>query len=398
MVSAPRVVVVGAGHAGFHVGLFLRMHGFEGPVTIVDGQDRLPYQRPPLSKEYLQGKEELADTQFRPASFYEEHDIALVTGTAVDRIDREQRQVILGGLEPIAYDYLVLATGSRPRPLPLPGADLPGVLHLAIADDAAVLRQRINDSNRVAVIGGGFIGLESAAMAAKAGKQVTVFEAAGRLMERVVSEPMSRYFEELHRSNGVDVRLSSLITAIEGGGNGATTVVTADGGRHEVDVVVAGVGAVPRDELAAESGLETENGIVVGPTLQTADPCVYAIGDCARFGTHFSATLPTVRLESVQNATDQAKFVAVHLHEPTPGRTYDAVPWFWTEQFGRKLQIAGLTEGFDRIDEVQTDVGKFSIYCYRGDRLIGCESVNSPRDHVRARKELATTLNTALTT
>jgi len=398
-VSDQRVVVIGAGHGGFHVGLFLRMHGFEGRVTILDGQDRLPYQRPPLSKEFLQGKQELTETEFRSASFYDDHDLTLIKGASVSGIDRAERQVVVAGREPIPYDNLVIATGSRPRSLPVPGADLPGVLPLAVADHASSLRDRINAAHRVAVIGGGFIGLESAAMAAEAGKQVTVFEAAGRLMERVVSEPMSRFYEDLHRARGVDVRLRSVVAAIQGDEHGgATGVVTGDGARHPADVVVVGVGAVARDELAAEAGLETNNGVVVGPTLQTSDPLVYAIGDCARFGTRFSATAASVRLESVQNATDQAKFVAVHIHDRPTDRTFDAVPWFWTEQLGHKLQIAGLTDGSDRMDRVATDDGKFSIYCYRGDRLIGCESVNSPRDHVRARKELGAALDTALTT
>jgi 3-phenylpropionate/trans-cinnamate dioxygenase ferredoxin reductase subunit len=390
VVSARRVVVVGGGHGGFHVGLFLRMHGFDGSVTVVDRQDRLPYQRPPLSKEFLHGKQELADADFRPRSFYKDHDISLRTGTSVLGIDRDQRLLQLADGDPIAYDDLVLATGSRPRPLAVPGANLPGVLHLAVADDAAALRARINEAERVAVIGGGFIGLEAAAMAAQAGKQVSVFEVTGRLMARAVSAPMSRFFEDLHRSNGVGVQLSTAVSAIQGDDHGVTGVV-AGGRRYPADVVVVGVGALPQDQLATLAGLEVDNGIVVRPTLQTSDPCIFAIGDCARFGTRFSRA-PAVRLESVQNAVDQAKFVAVQLHEPSPGRAYDAVPWFWTEQFGHKLQIAGLTEGYDRSETVSTGDGKFSVYCYRGDVFVGCESVNAPRDHVRARKELATAL------
>ncbi|MFF2299332.1 NAD(P)/FAD-dependent oxidoreductase [Arthrobacter sp. NPDC058127] len=394
MVSPHGVVVVGAGHGGFHVGLFLRTRGFEGPITIVDGQQRLPYQRPPLSKDFLHGKEELVDTEFRPASFYDEHGITLLTGVSVEALDRGHRQVLIANRDPISYDDLVLATGSRPRPLQIPGVDLPGVLHLAIADDAAALRERIDAAERVVVIGGGFIGLESAAMAAGAGKKVTVFEADDRVMSRVVTEPTSRFYENLHRSHGVDLRLSSTVTAIEGDDNGVTAVV-AGGSRHAADVVVIGIGSVPRDGLAASSGLATDNGILVGPTLQTSDPHVYAIGDCARFGTRFSRTWPAVRLESVQNATDQAKFVADHMCHPDEDRSYDAVPWFWTDQFSHKLQIAGLVDGFDRYEQLAQDEGKFSIYCYLENALVGCESVNSPRDHVRARKELAAAFGAA---
>jgi 3-phenylpropionate/trans-cinnamate dioxygenase ferredoxin reductase subunit len=269
------------------------------------------------------------------------------------------------------------------------------VLHLAVAEDAAELRDRMARAGRVVVIGGGFIGLEAAAMAAEAGADVSVLEATDRLMGRVVTEPVSRFFEQLHRAHGVKVELLSEVTAIEGDASGVKAVLTADGTTYPADVVVVGIGAVPRDELAAAAGVETDNGVAVGPTLQTSDPHVYAIGDCARFHTRFSHATATVRLESVQNAVDQAKLVAMQLHHPAAERAYDAVPWFWTVQFGHRLQIAGLTLGYDRAEQVGEEDGKFSIYSYRDEVFIGCESVNMPRDHVRARKELATHLTSA---
>lgn len=235
-------------------------------------------------------------------------------------------------------------------------------------------------------------------MAAAAGKKVTVFEAADRLMARAITPPMSQFFLDLHRAHGVDVWLGAVVSAIGGDRGRAHSVITADGTQVPADVILVGVGALARDELAQASGLATDRGVLVSPSLQTSDEAIFAVGDCARFGSRFDFsgrsdhTASTVRLESVQNATDQAKFVAGYLCAGAKVDTYDAVPWFWTEQFGHKLQIAGLTEGFDRYEEVQVGDGKFSIYCFHGDRMIGCESVNSPVQHVRARKELATAL------
>jgi len=389
VVSAPRVVIVGGGHAGFHAAIFLRSGSWPGEVTVIDAQAQPPYQRPPLSKDFLAGKQELADGEFRPASFYPEHGIELITGERVAAIDRTARTVAFAGRAPIRYDELVLATGSRPRALPVPGAELDGVQFLVTRDDAAALRERLTTAERIVVIGGGFIGLETAAVAATAGKRVTIFEAADRLMVRGVSEPMSRYFEELHRSHGSRVVLSSPVAAIEGAGGRVRAVVTADGTREKADLVITGIGVVPNDDLAANAGLVTGDGILVDAGLRTSDARIFAIGDCARFSTRYAADVPSVRLESVQNATDQARFLAQRLHDGFTAAAYDAVPWFWTEQFGRRLQIAGLTSGFDRFDQVFAGDGQFSIFCYRGETLLGCESVNSPRDHMRARRTLA---------
>jgi len=387
-VSTPRIVVVGAGHAGFHTALFLRSVRWAGEVVLVDGQTGLPYQRPPLSKEFLAGKQELDDGHFRPQSFYRSQDIQLVGGVRVDAIDADARELQLDGGPTIEYDELVLATGSRPRVLPIPGSQLGGVLTLATATDAATLRSRLAGAEHLVVLGGGFIGLETAAIAVTAGKQVTVFEAADRLMARAVTEPMSRYFERVHRSQGVEIVLSSAVTAIEGDRTGVRAVVTADGRQHRADLVVMGVGSVPNDTLAAEAGIAVDHGIVVDPELRTSVAHISAIGDCARFRTRYAIDQPTVRLESVQNATDQGRFLAGRI-AGAGGKAFDAVPWFWTEQLGRKLQIAGLTSGADRIEQVETGADHFSVFCYRGDALIGCESVNAPRDHMRARKELA---------
>jgi 3-phenylpropionate/trans-cinnamate dioxygenase ferredoxin reductase subunit len=387
-----RVVVVGGGHAGFHLALFLRSGAWAGEVTLVEAQVGLPYQRPPLSKDFLAGKQELDDTLFRPASFYPDKGIALVRDRTVAAIERSTGQVVLSDGARLPYDHLVLATGSRPRPLAVPGADLDGVLSLATGHDAEVLRDRIGQARRVAVLGGGFIGLETAAVAASAGRTVTVFEAADRFMSRVISEPMSRYFEQLHRAHDVNVLLSTPVARLEGADGRVAAVVTADGTRVEADLVVVGIGAVPNDELAASAGLDTANGVLVDSTLRTADPRISAIGDCARFMSRFAADTPNLRLESVQNATDQARFVADVITGAPRAPAYDAVPWFWTDQFGSKLQIAGLVAGHDQINREHSAEDRFSLNCYRGGLLLGSESVNSPREHLRARRQLATAL------
>jgi 3-phenylpropionate/trans-cinnamate dioxygenase ferredoxin reductase component len=387
-VSARRVVVIGAGHAGFTVCATLRTLGWDGELTLIDSDHTLPYQRPPLSKKVLAGEQTLDDAYFRPRDFYGDHGIDLVLGYRVVAIDRVERAVQLDGRPPLSYDHLVLATGARPRSLRLErlaGLGPESVCYLHTADHNSDLRERIAAGSRVVIIGGGFIGLEVASMAAHAGKEAIVFEVADRLMGRAVSAPISEYFQNLHRAAGVDVRLSSTVSSVQR----VVDRLELHDGQSSVtaDVVVAGVGVVPNDELAAQAGLATGDGVLVDAQLRTTDPHISAIGDCARFP-HPPGSHPGIRLESVQNASDHARHVAALIAgEPVP--PYDVVPWFWTEQHGRKLQMAGLTAGYDRTEIVETAPDKFSVYCYAGTRLLGCESVNAPKDHARARKQLA---------
>jgi len=384
-VSARRVVVVGAGHAGFTVCATLRTMGWDGELTLIDSDETLPYQRPPLSKKVLAGEQTLADNHFRPRIFYDDHGIGLVLGHRVVAIDRAERAVHLDGHPQLGYDHLVLATGARPRPLPVAGADPASVCHLHTADHGIDLCERIAAGNRVVIIGGGFIGLEAASMAARAGKDVVVFEAAQRLMGRAVSAPISRYFHDLHTGAGVDVRLSSTVSSLQRVANRVELRAGQD--RLTADVVVVGVGVVPNDDLAAQAGLGNSDGVLVDAQLRTTDPHISAIGDCARFPRP-AGKQPAIRLESVQNASDHARHIAAFIAGEPPS-PYDVVPWFWTEQHGRKLQMAGLTAGYDRTEIAETEPDKFSVYCYAGTRLLGCESVNSPKDHLRARKQLA---------
>jgi 3-phenylpropionate/trans-cinnamate dioxygenase ferredoxin reductase component len=345
----------------------------------------VPYQRPPHSKKFLAGQETLSDTYFRPRAFYADHDIDLVLGRQIVGIDRAARTVHADGHPPLGYDHLVLATGARPRPLVIPGVNPESVCHLHTAEHSIKLSERIAASEHVVIVGGGFIGLEAASMAANAGKEVVVLEATARLMGRAVSEPISRYFHDLHTNAGVDVRLLSKVSSLQQRGDrvelslGQSSLTT--------DVVVVGVGVVPNDGLAAQAGLATSDGVLVDAHLRTTDPNISAIGDCARFPYSATGTQSAIRLESVQNASDHARHVAQFITGEPPA-SYHVVPWFWTEQHGRKLQMAGLTAGYDRTEITETAPDKFSVYCYAGTQLLGCESVNSPRDHAHVRKQL----------
>ncbi|MEV8511638.1 FAD-dependent oxidoreductase [Dactylosporangium sp. NPDC051484] len=388
--SESPVVIVGAGHAGFTLALMLRARGWEGGVVLVSDEDELPYQRPPLSKEYLHAGQDEEETRFRPAAFYSEQRIELVLGARVVEIDRAGRNVVFADGTRRSFAHLVLATGARARELRVRGYDADGVVSLRTRPEAVDLRARLDAARSVAVVGGGFIGLEVAAASAELGLRVTVLEAQPRLMARSLSHDMAEHLLALHRRAGVDVRLSSAVDAIATEGGRVTGVLTREPDTVPADIVVVGIGAVPNDELAASCGLPVRDGVLVDAQLLTADPAISAIGDCARFpgpGPDGAGW----RLESVQNATDQARYVADRLINGST-QPYWAVPWFWTEQFGQKLQIAGLAAGYDELRTERVREDKFSVYCSRGGTLLACESINAPGDHLRARKALAAAL------
>ncbi|MDT0495628.1 FAD-dependent oxidoreductase [Streptomyces griseus] len=387
--GSPTVVVVGAGQAGSDTAAALRSQGFAGRIVLVGDEDALPYRKPLLSKEYLVGDPEGEDTALRPASFYAEQGIELRTGDPAVRIDREGRRLVLASGEELGYDHLVLATGARPRRLSVPGAELDGVLALRTLADARTLRTALAGTGDLLVVGGGFIGLEVAAAARASGVRVTVVETRDRLMGRSVSAPTARYLAEQHTAHGVRLLLSEELTALHGEEGRVRVAELGRGERIRADLVVAGVGVLPNTALAADAGLEVGDGILVDPRLRTADPRIHAIGDCARFPSRHAPR--HLRLESVQNAADQARSVAAAIHAPADPPPYDAVPWFWTRQYGARLQIAGITDGHDRTVTVGDPAGgRFSVFCFRAGRLLGTESVNRPADHMITRRLLAT--------
>jgi 3-phenylpropionate/trans-cinnamate dioxygenase ferredoxin reductase component len=378
------VLIVGAGHGGFQVALSLRQLGFKDRICLINDEGHLPYQRPPLSKAYLKGTGGPDTLMFRPQKFFGDQHVELIADRAV-AIDRSARKLKLASGTSLDYGHLVLATGARNRLIDIPNASLPNVRYLRILDDSEDLRRRIAASKRVVVIGAGFIGLEFAATARIKGLEVDVLELASRVMARAVTAEVSEYFQARHAAAGVRIHLGVQATAIEADGD-AVTGVSLDDGRHiPTDLVVVGVGVLPNVELAAEAGLPTGSGIIVNEHLLTADPDISAIGDCALFKSpRFGGAL---RLESVQNATDHGKCVAARL--TGDDQVYDGMPWFWSDQADDKLQIAGLTTGYDHVvlrgDPVQK---AFSAFCYRGDKLLGIESVNRAGDHMFGRRFL----------
>jgi 3-phenylpropionate/trans-cinnamate dioxygenase ferredoxin reductase subunit len=385
-VSEAGVVIVGAGQAGFQTAASLRKDGYDGRVTLLGDEPGLPYQRPPLSKEYMTGDASEEKVRLRPEAFYEKQRIELRQGERLERIDRIGRRLELATGVRLEYEHLVLALGARPRPLPVPGGDLEGVRLLRTLTDAASLRADLDDAERVVVIGGGFIGLEFAAAARTRGARVTVVELLDRAMARVVSPEISRYFTRRHADAGADVLLETGVEALEGLGRKVAAVRTTDGRRLPADLVVVGVGIVPNTELAEAAGLRVDNGIVVDEYLSTSDPRISAIGDCAAYPSRHAGHM--VRLESVQNAVDHGRCVAARIaSEPAP---YTSVPWFWSDQHGCKLQIAGLTAGREQaVLRGNVEAGAFSVFCFADDRLVGVESVNRPVDHMAARRLLA---------
>lgn len=380
-----KVVIVGAGQAGFQVAASLRQDGFDGEVTLVGDEAGLPYQRPPLSKAYLKGVIGADSLEFRPGTFFAEHRIDLLHGRAA-AIDRTNRRVTLEDGRALGYDHLVLATGAHNRLLPVPGADLDGVCGLRGLADADRLRERLRDVRRVVVAGAGFIGLEFAAVAAALGLDVHVLEMAERPMARAVSRPMSDAFAQAHRGWGVKLDLGQGLSRIEGRDGRVAAVETTGGSRIETDLVVFGIGVIPNMRLAEEAGLATGNGIAVDAHLLTSDPAISAAGDVAQFPSVQAGH--DVRLESVQNAVDHARTIAARLMgHAVP---YTAIPWFWSDQGDLKLQIAGLMIGQDaEIVVGDADKPAFSVLGFREGTLIAVESVNRASDHMAARRLLA---------
>jgi 3-phenylpropionate/trans-cinnamate dioxygenase ferredoxin reductase subunit len=346
--------------------------------------------RPPLSKGLLKGETAAADLTFRTEDFFRDSNVRLVCNEQAAAIHTAAKAVELGSGERMEFDKLVLATGARARRLNCDGARLGNILELRTLDDAFAIADVLSEAKNICVVGGGFIGLEFAAVAAKAGKTVTVLEAGDRLMARALSTQMSGWFLDLHQRNGVDVRLKQSVIAFEGTEGKVRSIELLGGTSIAADLVVVGVGVVANQELAEAGGLRVNDGILVDAHLQTSCQNVFAIGDCARFPTPFSSA--PVRLESVQNAVDQAKYLANSFAGKEGG--YRAVPWFWSEQYDTKLQIAGLLSGYDEsrvIGDPRT--APFSIEHYTAGRLTAVESINDVRTHLGARKALSSAVS-----
>ena len=379
-----RIVIVGGGQAGMQVAESLRRARFEGEIVLLAEEPWLPYQRPPLSKKFLQGEITAERLLFRPAEQYHKLNIDVRLRVAATALDRTAKQLTLNNGEQLSYSRLALTTGARVRALPVPGVDDPRVCYLRGLGDATLIHTRLVDAARIVVIGGGFIGLEVAAVARTLGKAVTVIEAQDRLMPRVVAPIVSSYYLTLHETRGVKVRLNQQVQRIESSA-AALEVITTDE-THAADLVIVGIGVVPNMELAARAGLQCAGGIVVDEFARTSDADIVAAGDCTF---HRNILLNTSqRLESVQNAVDQAKIAAGTLLDAPVA--YAQLPWFWSDQYDVSLQMAGLSTGYDDVVvRGALDSGKFSVFYFAGERVIAVDSINRPAEHMAARRLLA---------
>jgi 3-phenylpropionate/trans-cinnamate dioxygenase ferredoxin reductase subunit len=378
-----QIVIIGAGQAGVQVVQSLRGEGYAGAITMVGDEAYPPYQRPPLSKAYLLGSFARERLFLKPDAFYREAGCELILNTAVVSIDRGAKQVALSDGRALPYDKLLLAAGTRVRKLSCPGAGLSGVHHLRDIADVDGLQDVFKAGARIAIVGGGYIGLEVAAVGAKRGLDVTVFETADRLMARAVSKPVSTFFADEHAAAGVKLNLNTSVEAFEG--KEKIEAVRAGRIAHPVDLVLVGIGVVPNDMLARESGLPCQDGIIVDCNAMTADPSIFAAGDCTR---HVGREGVEIRLECVQNAIDQAKHAALAmLGRP---KSYSEVPWFWSDQYDLKLQIAGLARPTDQtVLRGDPSSRRFAVFHLRDGAVTAVEAVNAAPEYLIGRKMIA---------
>ncbi|RYY25365.1 MAG: NAD(P)/FAD-dependent oxidoreductase [Sphingomonadales bacterium] len=376
------VVIVGAGHGGAQVAVMLRTQKFMGSIAIIGDEPELPYERPPLSKEYFAGEKEFERIQLRPAKYWDEREVRMLLGKRVVTVDPVGHSITTDGGETIGYGKLVWATGGAPRMLPIPGGDLPGVQGVRTRADADAMKAASETAGQIVVIGGGYIGLEAAAVLTKAGKKVVLLEALDRVLARVAGPDLSRFYEKEHRDHGVDLRLGVCVDSIEGETK-VTGVRLADGEVIAADLVIVGIGIVPAVEPLIAAGAEGGNGVLVDRLCKTSLPNIYAIGDCAAHENGF-AEGAVIRLESVQNANDQANVVAKGIVGDEAH--YHTIPWFWSNQYDLKLQTAGLSAGHDQaVLRGDPATRSFSVVYLKGGKVVAIDCVNATKDYVQGR-------------
>lgn len=380
------VLIVGAGHAGAQAAIQLRQMKYEGSVALLGDESVPPYERPPLSKEYMAGEKPFDRILIRPEHFWAERNVELLLGRRVTRIDPQAREVTLSDDSTIGYGKLIWAAGGTPRPLTCPGAEAQGVHAIRRRDDVDAIMAKLPEIDHVTIIGGGYIGLEAAAVLIKLGKKVTLLEALDRVLARVAGEELSHFYEAEHRAHGVDLRTGVKVDGIEAEHGRAAAVRLADGERIETDLVIVGIGIIPATGPLIAAGANGGNGVDVDAYCRTSLPDVYAVGDCAAHASRFAGGAQ-IRLESVQNANDQAKVAVQHI-AGAPAE-YDAVPWFWSNQYDLKLQTVGLSGGHDRTI-LRGDPARrsFSLVYLKGGRVIALDCVNATRDYVQGRAHI----------
>lgn len=387
-------VIVGASHAAAQLAPSLRQEGWDGEIIVIGDEPYAPYHRPPLSKTFLSGEKTLKQLLIRPEAAYEKVDIKLRLGLRVEKIDRENKVLSLSDGSEQKYDKLALCTGSRPRKLPIPGAQLKGVHYLRTVDDIEAIRSRLSGiaNPSVVIAGGGYIGLETAAALNKLGAKVSVLEMMERILQRVTAPEISEFYHRLHTEAGVNICTNTTVESIDGEQE-AQAVICKDGRRIEADLVIIGAGIVPNTELADAAGLAIENGIAVDQYARTDDPDIVAAGDCASYPHQVIGG--RVRLESVPNATEQAKTAAASIC----GKELDnhSHPWFWSDQYDIKLQIAGFNMGYTHVVTRGDSQSKnFSVWYFNNDKLLAADCINNPKEFMQAKQLLAK--NCAITT
>lgn len=377
-------IVIGASHAGTSLALQLRKEGWLGAITLLSEEPELPYHRPPLSKDYLAGAKELDQLRLRPEKIFSDNSIDLRLGCSAVKLDSKAKTVELADGEMLQYDKLALCTGASAIALPL-GADLNGVHCIRSVADILLIKQALPSAKTAVIIGAGYIGLEAAAVLAKMGLKVTVLEMESRVLARVTSAVMSEYMESLHAGQGVKICTSTRVTSLEGDSS-VETVVCEDGQRLKADLVIVGIGVRPNTELAEQGQLAIDNGVLVDNKGQTSDPDIFAAGDCTN---HPSALYErNLRLESVQNANDQSRVVAANLCGKN--KIYDAVPWFWSDQYDVKLQMVGLSSDYDKLvirgDSANVDKAGFALFYFKNKRLIAADCIARPKEFMAAKQ------------
>ena len=369
------MVIIGAGHAAGQAAASLRQEKYEGPITIIGDESHLPYQRPPLSKAYLSGSQEVERVYLRAEKFYQEKDISLRLSTHAEKINRDSKTVELQGGETVDYDKLLICTGSRPRKLSIPGSDLDGIHYLRTIDDVDGIRASMQEGANLVIVGGGYIGLEVAAVGKELGLNVHVLEMEDRILQRVTTPTMSEYYATLHRGRGVSIHTNTGVTGFSG--DGKVEKVLCGDAEFAADLVIVGIGIVPNIELAEAAGLACDNGIVVDDHCQTSDPDIYAAGDCTN---HPNPLLDRrLRLESVPNAMDQARTSAANMLGGD--KNYAAIPWFWSDQYELKLQMVGFSADGNR-EVLRGDMAsnQFAVFYLNDATVVAADAVNSPKE------------------
>jgi 3-phenylpropionate/trans-cinnamate dioxygenase ferredoxin reductase subunit len=370
------VVIVGAGHAAGQVAASLRQDGHEGPIIMLGDEPVIPYQRPPLSKQYLSGEQAIERVYLRPQKFYDDKNIDVRTGVTVDQINRAEKSVHTTAGDTIVYDHLIIATGSRARKLNIEGSALGGIHYLRSVADVDAIRGEMAPGKKLVIVGGGYIGLEVASVAVVAGLEVHVIEMEARILQRVTTPDMSAYYHQLHASRGVHIHVS---TGVKGftGANGRVTAVMAGDRSFPADLVIVGIGIIPNIEIAKETGITCENGIVVDEHCRTSDPDIYAIGDCTN---HPNPLLGRrLRLESVPNAMEQARVASANIRGDA--KTYAAIPWFWSDQYELKLQMVGFSaDGNQQVLRGDKAANQFAVFYLKDGVVVAADAVNSPKE------------------